>query len=258
MFGIIKNLINFCHGRAMIISYEKIGSIPKTDAGYIDVDEVVNRYRMSAKNASYKSLMNQIPVKDSVYFISENFSKRGNQLKSGKLLDVGCGNGLYSMVFENNKSYFKNLEYWGCEINDRFVNLCKSINPQKNFFVSHAQKIDKKNNEFVVVFCSGTLHYTLIGWRKALKEMTRVSKRHLILARLPIAKYNKTFFVHQKVKTLFSKENHFFIVINRNELEEEFAKINLKIVSRDYSQEEYPVKGVEEKIILGLYLLEKY
>ncbi len=241
----------------MLITYKKIDYVPKMEAGYVDIDKVVARYKSSAKGMSYKKLLNQVPVKDSVYFISKNFLLNDRGLKQGKLLDMGCGNGLYSKIFEHKNSPFRNLQYYGCEINKTFVDLCKQINPKKSFFVSHAQQIDKKNKEFKVVYCSGTLHYTLNGWKESIKEMVRVLNKYLILMRLPVTKYNNTFFVHQTVKTLFSVENHFFIVINRDELEREFQKNNLEIINMDYSQEEYPIKGVTEKIILVQYLLKK-
>lgn len=253
--SLIRNILNGITNKGMLISYEKMRSKPEVSVGYVDITAVVDRYKKSADGATIKSLAKQTPVVESNYFLKRYFLS--NKLKGGKILDVGCGNGLYSIVFSDINHPFKNLSYHGSEIDDKIVNLCQEINPNGIFIKSNADKIDSKDKNFEVVHCSSTLHYTLDNWKKAIGEMSRISNNYVVITRHPVTKYHKNFYVHQTVKTVSNVENHYFIVINRDELEAEFLKKGLKIVSRDYSQEEYRVKGVDEKIILVQYILKK-
>lgn len=244
--------------RVLIINYEKIDDLPDIKAGYIDIKTVAKRYMFSSKGMNVEELLRQPPIRDSFYFLEiENRKYFKDISNSYKLLDVGCGSGVYAKVFKRLESIFKDIQYIGCEIEKEIVNVCKEINPENDFFVSYADNISAKNNEYDMVFCSGTLHYTLSNWKKSIEEMARVAKKNIAIVRFPVTKYNKTFFVHQNVKGINGTENHYFIVINRGELENYFLELGLKVVGRDYSLEEYNIEGVEEKIILVQYLLEK-
>ena len=263
MRKIIKGLIDFKRitlDRALLVSYKKINSVPDIKAGYVDLKTVAKRYATSSEAMDTEKLLRQPPIRDSFYFLetdSEQHLKDSINNDQYKLLDVGCGSGIYSKVFKREDSIFKNIEYNGCDIDKEIIEVCKKINPEGNFFVSYADNISVDDNTYDIVFCSGTLHYTRLNWKKSVKEMTRVSKKDVALVRFPVTKYSETFFVHQSVKGINGGENHYFIVINRRELENYFAEIGLKIINRDYSLEEYNVEGVEEKIILVQYLLEK-
>jgi len=243
-------------GRSMmIVDYKKLDYVPKIKKGYIDIKEVGKRYESSAKNVTNDRLKEQFPVRDSLYFINKNFGDKA--LPKGKLLDVGCGNGLYSRIFSENGNPFRDLSYYGMEIDDRLVDVCRKVNPGKIFFCSTAQKIAAKNGEFDIVFCSSTLHYTLSYWKRAIKEISRVCKKYIIFTRHPVTKYNDSFYVAQTVKSITGTEHHFFVVTNRDELENEFRKNGLEIIDRDYTGEEYVVEGVTERIMLVQYLLKK-
>lgn len=245
-------------GKALIIKYEKIEELPKIKAGYIDIETTAKRYEDSIKSFSVDRIFDDLSVKDNFYFIENECSDYFKNLNSKfKLLDVGCGSGLYSSVFHRNGSPFENTQYIGTEIDEKFVRTSKKYFPKDDFLVSYADKIALKDNTIDFIFCSSTLHYTLNDWKKSLKEFSRVSRKYVAVTRFPVTKYNDTFCVHQTVRGRSGTENHYFIVINREELEKYFEKIGLHVLKRDYSSQEYNIKGINEKIVLVQYLLGK-
>ncbi|HII71283.1 TPA: class I SAM-dependent methyltransferase [Candidatus Woesearchaeota archaeon] len=87
------------------------------------------------------------------------------------LLDVGCGNGFFTKPFSR---IFKTK---GVDFSKRMV----SLNPVKNCEVQDANNLKEKDNSYDIVFCSNLLHH-LDSPEKAIKEMKRVSKKHIILS----------------------------------------------------------------------------
>lgn len=244
--------------KTLLITYSKIVDVPHLETGYIDVDIVAKRYKESAKKNNYLHLLNQQAVKDNFYFLEKECREYFNKIKPGtKLLDVGCGSGTYSKVFKRPNNPFENISYYGTEIDNKIIEICKQYNPNGMYFVSVADKIIANDKSYDIVFCSGTLHYTLKKWKKSIKEMMRVSNKYLVISRFPVTKYNDTFYVHQVVRGISGTENHYFVVINRSILEKYFVNLGLKILKRDYSSEVYNVKNVDEKIVLVQYLLQK-
>lgn len=244
--------------KALIINYKRINNLPKIEAGYVDIDAVAKRYESSLKSSSLNQLLQDLSIKDNFYFLEQECKEYSENLPEGvKLLDIGCGSGVYMKVFKREESPFKNIEYIGTEIDKKFTDLSKKYFPDGKFITTFADKINLEGNSIDFVFCSSTLHYTLEKWKKSLEEMVRVSKKYIAITRFPVTKYNSTFHVHQTVRGLNGIENHYFIVINRQELENYFKYLGMKILKRDYSSQEYNIDGVDEKIILIQYLLEK-
>jgi SAM-dependent methyltransferase len=256
---LLKNIYNigaYVTGN-LVINYYRIDYAPKQRAGYTDIDSVVRRYRALGQESLEQLTSNQ-SIKDNLYFMEHECSEIYNSApKNATMLDVGCGNGNYGIVFGRKGSPLANYSYWGSEIDKKLTDVCSEIYPDGHFIVSYADNINAANNQFELVFCSSTLHYTLGGWRDSVKEMSRVANRYLCLTRFPVTKYNDTFYVRQTVSGRTGKETHYFVVINRLVLEKYFNSLGFKVIHRDYSSEHYPVNGVEEKIVLVQYCLEK-
>jgi len=87
------------------------------------------------------------------------------------LLDVGCGNGFFTVPFS------KPFNVKGVDFSEKMVHL----NPIKNCEVQDANKLKEKNNSFDVVFCSNLLHH-MDSPSRAIREMKRVSKKYVILS----------------------------------------------------------------------------
>lgn len=251
---------NYKLDNAMIITYTKIERPKKTATGYdFDMEDLIKRYTSNAKNASITNLMrNDNAIKDNLYFMEIESAKYIKSIsKNALFLDVGCGNGLYSKLLSRSGSLFKNVKYYGCEISQGIVDVCIKYNHNSIFFVSYAESINKPDKYFDFVLYSGIIHYSQNNWKKVLNEMSRVSKEYVFITRTPVTKYNNTFYVHQRVASIDGVENHYFVVLNRDEFEEEISKLGFEIVMRDYSSEEFNIKGVSEKIVLVQYLLKK-
>lgn len=258
--GWIKNaLIRYQLSQGeLMIQYKKIDSLPQLENGYTNIEVTAKRYQRSAQNINKKQIFMSQAVRDNVYFIEHECNKYwSDTIKPLRLLDIGCGNGIYSKVFQWTNSALRKAHYTGSEVNEKIVEICKNTFPSKKFIVSLAQNISQPDNSYELVFCSSTLHYALSHWQEAIREMARVSNKYLIFARLPVSKYASNFYVHQVVQSAGGKENEFFIVLNRQTLENFFLSSGLKILTRDYSSEEYNIDGIGEKIILVQYLLEK-
>jgi len=252
--GHIRMIVN----NALIIKYKKIDMSPEMKSGYVDISTTSKRYEDSLKSISVSQLLTDLSIKDNFFFLEQECADCVKGIgKDFKILDVGCGSGIYSKIFGRKGSLFEHAKYTGTEIDERFVNISKKYMSESNYIVSFADSIAMKNNSVELLFCSSTLHYTLDGWKKSVSEFARVSGKYIAITRFPVTKYNKTFYVHQTVRGKSGTENHFFIVINRGDLENYFKEIGLTIAKRDYSSQEYNINGVNEKIVLIQYLLEK-
>lgn len=98
------------------------------------------------------------------------------------ILDVGCSSGYYLDFF---RLAGLKVKYEGCDISPSFIKLAKSLHPETKFKVADLTSLPYKDLQFPVVLVSGTLHCSL-NYKKALKEVSRVSSQHIILHRLPV------------------------------------------------------------------------
>lgn len=245
----------------MYIRYKKVKFLDIKIDGYneSEIETVQKRYLKSyedyVKNKNtYYSLPN---IKDLTCFLKDECIPFWSRYKKMKILDVGCGSGMHSKIFQDKKILNKKMTYTGCEINQNFVDTCLYVNKHVNFFISKADKIKSSDKAYDIVFSSSVLHYTLNEWKKSLEEMMRVTDKYILITRFPLTKHNNTFYVHQTVSSTHGMENHYFIVISRREFESFIKSIGLRILARDYSQEVYPVDGISENVMLCEYLLSR-
>lgn len=258
-FNDIAGQIALVNNKFLLLDYQKIPKPKESVSGYRkkDLEAVAARYLVSSKGLNEKKLLTISAFSDIKLFLNTDCKKvfRGN--KRWKILDVGCGSGLYSKLFNGKSFPYGKVQYEGCEIDRILVDACKKINPKMNFFVSFADAIKSPDKNYDIVFSSSVLHYTLSKWKKSIKESTRVSKKYILISRVPFSKYHETFYVQQIVRSLQGTEQHYFVVINRSEFEDYVGKLGLKILARDYSSEQYKIRGVNEKVMLMEYLLSK-
>jgi SAM-dependent methyltransferase len=250
---------NIYFNKAIVIGYEKFeDAIPNPSVGYLDIAEVERRYDEQMKSFNIEEeIKNNASIRDNVFFLEKECGRYFFEKGDFKLLDVGCGSGVYSKIFGREGSKTAKWQYAGTEIDEKLIEVCKKYSSKKIFFTSTSDKLEALDDSFDLVFSSGVMHYTLDCWKKSILEMRRVSKKYIAITRFPLAKFAATFYVKQTVRSISGTEVHYFICINRNEFEEFLKENGLSIVKRDYSLEEYTIKGIKEKIILTQYLLEK-
>ena len=90
--------------------------------------------------------------------------------KKTKLLDVGCGNGFFSLYWN------RICETWGIDFSEKMIQL----NPIEHKAVMNAEDINYEDDSFDIVFCHALLHH-VDDIDKVIREMKRVSRKWVVL-----------------------------------------------------------------------------
>jgi ubiquinone/menaquinone biosynthesis C-methylase UbiE len=85
-----------------------------------------------------------------------------------KVADIGCGNG--------RNMYRKDIEWYGMDFCDKFVDLCNSEN--KNVVLGNILDIPFSDNEFDYTICIAVIHHLSTFERrlKSIQELIRITK----------------------------------------------------------------------------------
>lgn len=97
-----------------------------------------------------------------------------------KILDVGCGVGHF---FPSLKRMNSNIVYYGVDISRHYVRIAKQIfEGERNFRIKTGDIFNLKfrDNSFDIVICYMVLPF-IPAWRRAVRELVRVTKRHLFI-----------------------------------------------------------------------------
>lgn len=170
------------------------------------------------KNFWHKTKKRRHPTHPVIKTLVENkisFVKRYIQLDENiKILDVGCGNGYYTYHFDRITPYSVGIDYSASML---------AINPCKNKNLADVYKLPFRNESFDIVFESALLHH-LSDVSKALKEMKRVSKKHIIL--VEPNRSNPLMFLFASIKKEEKEARKFSLDYIKNIVE----KVGLKII----------------------------
>lgn len=99
-------------------------------------------------------------------------------IKPESILDVGCGEG-FSLVQLKQKGVGKKLE--GVEYSKTAIALGKKVDPKLIIKFGTVYDLPYKNNSFDLILCTEVLEH-LDDPGKALSEILRVSKRHILFS----------------------------------------------------------------------------
>ncbi|KKR27246.1 hypothetical protein A2875_02295 [Candidatus Gottesmanbacteria bacterium RIFCSPHIGHO2_01_FULL_46_14] len=98
------------------------------------------------------------------------------------ILDVGCSSGYYYDFF---KWAGLSTRYVGCDVSPHFVALARKSHRGIDFKMAPMTELPFMDGVYDIVLASGVLH-TDLGYRRALVELARVSKKYILLHRLPV------------------------------------------------------------------------
>ncbi len=136
-----------------------------------------NRVKLSYNKiaeAYYKSRKNK---NGSSYFYNEllempSMIKMLGNLKGKKVLDIGCGPGIYIKKIKKRCKEIK-----GVDISKECVRIAIEVNPEAEIFLGDAEKLPFADKEFDAAFASLVFGH-LRSWDAALKEIRRVLKNN--------------------------------------------------------------------------------
>ncbi len=116
-----------------------------------------------------------IRKKDQGWFYNEMLEmpttlKLVGNVKSKKILDIGCGTGIYAKILTKKGAKVKGLDF-----SEEMLRIAKKENPKVEFKVGGMEKLSYKNNEFDMVLAALSVGY-VDNWDRVFKEVRRVLK----------------------------------------------------------------------------------
>jgi SAM-dependent methyltransferase len=164
----------------------------------------------------------------------------------GALLEVGCGGGYNSEIIS---IVAPTMRYTGLDISEANVAVSRESYPDREFVVGSAYDLPYPDASFDVVV-DGVALIQLEGWKQALSEYARVARDAVVLHSVTLCDGPTTEFA----KYAYGQPT-FEIVFRRSDLEEEVARLGLRIASiepgEDYDLAEFlDIPSVSETWVL--------
>lgn len=105
-----------------------------------------------------------------------------DSLKPGdKVLDVGCAGGHFYRTLQ--KWMGKSIDYTGCDITPEYIDFAREKYPDKTWTVADVRNLPFPDGSFDHVLCLFVLiHLDKDGVTRAIKELTRVAKKQVLLS----------------------------------------------------------------------------
>jgi len=131
------------------------------------------------KTDNYQKHTSKNPLKR--FFINNFFKTLVSQVKNlkiGSVLDVGCGEGFTLNKLKENKI---GKVHEGIDYSKEAISLGKKAYPNLHISQGNIYGLKHEDNSFDLVICSEVLEH-LEDPQKALKELIRVSKKHILLS----------------------------------------------------------------------------
>lgn len=154
------------------------------------------------------------------------------------ILDVGCGTGpIYQLISEDliptNSESRWNFDYKGVDYSRSMIEVCNKEFPKGNFEVQDARDLDEDDNSWDCVLLLHCLDH-LDDYKSAIAEAARVAKRYVcIVLWRPFVKGDNRL----NDRNMYGKEegeepwdDTYLHEYNKEKLEKEFEKNNLKVV----------------------------
>ncbi|MBU2561249.1 MAG: methyltransferase domain-containing protein [Nanoarchaeota archaeon] len=121
--------------------------------------------------------------------------------KNEKLLDVGCGTGISTSVW--------NCDCTGIDPSEELIEIAQKKQPKKKFLVGQAEELPFPDKSFDVVICITAVH-NFKDIKKGLMEMKRVCKDRLVISVLKrsqkLEEIEKLIIINFKIKKIIMEE----------------------------------------------------
>lgn len=129
-----------------------------TSVGDIGLSNVINKY---IKESLFKIINNSLK--------GLNFSLRGK-----RILDVGCGTGIYSDFYSQ-----KGAEVFGFDFSEEAIKKTQERGIPGYYSVASLSEIPFNSSSFDLTHCFSVLYHIVSDseWQRALKELCRVTRR---------------------------------------------------------------------------------
>ena len=124
-----------------------------------------------------------------------------------QLLDFGCGCGY--MVEVLNTLLPNKFNYTGADFSKNMLQIARKAYPNTKYLELDIRKIDLPDLSYEAVLSSAVLLH-VPDWKTGVKELCRISKKHLILHKTPLAKDNHIAYVEKSyggTEILFQRFN---------------------------------------------------
>lgn len=250
--------------RALRVSYRALPGLP--DGGYDASDNTHGTHLNESgdirgleeyiRTFDPEQELAQASVRDTLGFLHRHVAHR--QGAEAHLLDVGCGIGRFASLLRMPGSPTARWRYTGVDRTDDIISACRRLHPADTFLATgNALHLPVPDHTMDVVLASSMLQYTGEAWRTALAEMTRVTRRDVVITRLPLLEQTPSTHCEQTVRYGDRQDLHFLHVLNRQAFESGVAAVGLRVVAREPGTEPMPIEGLMERVTTQAYLLER-
>ena len=171
-------------------------------------------------------------------------------ISQGKLLDVACGVGHYFRELKK----IGNFDYIGIDLDDKAIEIAKEVwkeSPNTMFIVQNASKLDFEDNSFDIVISYNLLLH-LRDYKDVLKELFRVTKKHLIIRSLFDEKESRNELDAQKdYNNVYPSGKFYYNTYSRNDVSnflKSLGSCKIKFISDNIKIPENILKKQEEKL----------
>lgn len=148
-------------------------------------------------------------------------------LEHPSLLEIGCGNGYYSEVFQK---LSPGIAYRGTDYSIEMIESARENYPDGNFEVADATALPFANCSFDIAF-NGVCLMHIVNYELAIREAARIAKSHVIFHSVPVVQERETTYLRKYAYGAPVTE----VIFNRRNLEETFSRNGLRIKSAQHS-----------------------
>lgn len=244
---------------AITVRYERLDHWPEQDAGPSWREAAVSKgvikglaaFDLEVAKRSPERAFSSPIVQDNLKLLS------GIPLKEANFLDFGCGNGIYHFILDAYPAT-GDWKYSGADVNSELIRFCRSILPNTRFEQLEGNGVlPFQDGEFEVVLASGVLQ-CIRDHGKVLKELGRITRRYLVVSRMPLWEKKSTVLLQYfKHRNETKEEHHPIHVFSRKEFEQQLHQLRLQVFQMQQGSESLLMPDTLEAVSYYGYLLQK-